>query len=233
MYSIASNNIDHRLKALAVFLYYFHDNTVISHVVFPWKWKKKTHQCRYTVQDQDRRGPVWEKEIHYSTEMNHSSFEGDLGLGGYGQERGQATIAGKSHSIEGLSRANQRGLWTDSSIRRDSSGQTSLDWRISVCDAKSRCQFDASWVRGEEKGAKQRLIIYSRLFTHDRLIPSWGVNNMAWPQLSSDAAQLLHLLHSAAPDSAFKNIHTVRVAPVDHWMAPHHVRQLFGYISPD
>lgn len=41
-YNVQHGNIDHRLKALAVFLYYFHDNTVIFHVVFPWKLKKNT-----------------------------------------------------------------------------------------------------------------------------------------------------------------------------------------------
>lgn len=60
----------------------------------------------------------------------------------------------------------------------------------------------------KRRGAKQRLIIYSWLFTHDRRSPSWGVNNMEWPQISGDAAQLLHLLHCSAPDSAFKNGHT-------------------------
>lgn len=53
MYSIASNNIDHRLKALAVFLYYFHDNTVIFHVVFPWKLKKNPPVPLYST----RSGP--------------------------------------------------------------------------------------------------------------------------------------------------------------------------------
>lgn len=120
----------------------------------------KLQQCKTktsigaTIQSRIRAGvgPVWEREIHYRAEMNHNSFKGDLGPGGGWGRRGRAAIAEQSHWIEGLSGANQRGSW----MLGQCDGTRWVQhqhWRISVRDVKSRCQFDVSWVRGEEKGA--------------------------------------------------------------------------------
>lgn len=163
--------------------------------------------------------------------MNHNSFEGDLGPDWCGQERGQATIAAESRQIEGLSLTNRRGLWTDSWIWRDSSGQTSRlknIWARCYKHMSIWCQLGQRWGEGGQARAW--------LFTPGCLpMTGWGVNNMAWPQISG--GQLLHLLHCSAPDSTFKNMHTVIarrpkwLQRTTEWYCHVHINS-FGSISP-
>lgn len=162
--------------------------------------------CCCTVQDQDRRSSLGEGgALQYRDES--PQLWGRLGTRRVGTGERSSNNSGKEPLDRRFISGKPEGI-VDGQLNL-----TGLEWpnikteEYLCAMLKADVNLMSAGSEVKRRGAKQRLIIYSRLFTHDRRSPSWGVNNMAWPQISGDAAQLLHLLHCSAPDSAFKNRH--------------------------
>lgn len=143
--------------------------------------------------------------------MNHSGFEEDDDFWAVGTRRAgtgerSSTIEGKSQWIEGLSRPNRRGIVGRQFNLWDSSGKTSRrciileEYLCVVLKADVNLMSTGSEVkRGQAECDYLLLAVYP--WPADS---SWGVNNVAWPQINTDSPLLLILLHCSTPDSPLK-----------------------------
>lgn len=141
--------------------------------------------------------------------MNHSGFEKDDDFWAVGTRRAgtgerSSTIEGKRKWIEGLSRPNQRGIVDRQFNLWDSSGKTSRlciileEYLCVVLKADVNLMSIGSEVkRGQAECDYLLLAVYP--WPGDS---SWGVNNVARPQINTDSPLLLFyftVLHLIPP----------------------------------